>query len=67
MKVILVHLDWGLGTKDPNSDPADKTFLGMCIVNNISKWFNFCVKNSVKTSVAGSCTIMAMTESQYAC
>ena len=42
MKVILVHLDWGLGTKDPNSDPADKTFLGMCIVNNISKWFNFC-------------------------
>ena len=40
MKVLLGHLDWGLGTKGPQSDPADKTF----------------VKNGVRTSVAGSCT-----------
>ena len=26
MKVLLGHLDWGLGTKRPYSDPADKTF-----------------------------------------
>ena len=27
MKVLLGHLYWGLDTKDPHSDPADKTFL----------------------------------------
>ena len=26
MKVLLGHLDWGLGNKGPHSDPADKTF-----------------------------------------
>ena len=31
MKVLLGHLHWGLGTKDRHSDPADKTFLGLCI------------------------------------
>ena len=40
IKVLLGHLDWGLGTKGPHSDPADKTFLGLCIVSNVSKWSN---------------------------
>ena len=44
MKVFLVHLDWGLGTKGPHSDLADKTFLGLCIINNISKWSNLLLK-----------------------
>ena len=55
MKVLLGHIDWGLGTKGPHSDPADKTFLGLCIVSNVSTFLRF-VKNGVKTSVAGSCT-----------
>ena len=55
MKVLLGHLDWGLGTKGPHSDPADKTFLGLHIVSNVSKWSNLLLK-MVKTSVAGSCT-----------
>ena len=38
MKVILVHLDLGLGTKGPHSDPADKVFVGLCTVSNVSKW-----------------------------
>ena len=38
IKVFLGHLDWGLGTKGPHSDPADKTFLGLCIVSNVSKF-----------------------------
>ena len=37
MKVLLGHLDWGLGTKGPPGDPADKTFLGLHIVSNVSK------------------------------
>ena len=37
MKVFLEHLHWGLGTKGPHSDPADKIFLGLCIVSNVSK------------------------------
>ena len=41
MKVLLEHLDWGLGTKGPHSDPADKTFLGLCIFSNVSKWSIF--------------------------
>ena len=56
MKVLLGHLDWGLSTKDPHYDPADKTFLVLCIVSNVSKWSNLLLKNGVKTSVAGSCT-----------
>ena len=36
MKVPLGHLDWGLGTKGPHSDPADKTLLGLCIVSDVS-------------------------------
>ena len=44
MKVLLGHLDWGLGTKGPHSDPADKTFLGLLIVSNVSKWSNFLLK-----------------------
>ena len=32
------HLDRRLGTKDPHSDPADKTHLGLCIVSNASTW-----------------------------
>ena len=44
MKVLLGHLEWGLGTKGPHSDPADKTFLGLCIVSNVFKWSNFLLK-----------------------
>ena len=44
MKVPLGHLDWGLGTKDPHSDPVDKIFLGLRIVNNVSKWSNLLLK-----------------------
>ena len=44
MKVLLGHLDWGLGTKGPHSDPSDKTFLGLCIVSNVPKWSNFLLK-----------------------
>ena len=44
MKVLYFGaFNWGLGTKGPHNDPADKTFL-------------LFVKNGVKTSVAGSCT-----------
>ena len=46
MKVILGHLDWGLGTKSSHSDPADKTFLGLCIVSTVSKWSNRLLKMS---------------------
>ena len=44
MKVLFGNLDWGLSTKTPHSDPADKTFLGLCIVSNASKWSNFLLK-----------------------
>ena len=44
MKVLLGHLDWGLGTKSPQSDPADKTFLGLCIVSNAFNWSNLLLK-----------------------
>ena len=60
MKVLLGHLDWGLGTKGPHIDPADKTFLCLHIVSNVSKWSNLFVKNGVKTSAVGSCTIIVM-------
>ena len=44
MKVLLGHLDWELTTKGPQSDPADETFLGLCIVSNVSKWSNFLLR-----------------------
>ena len=44
MKVLLGHLDWELGTIDPHSDPADKDFLGLHIVSNVSKWSNLLLK-----------------------
>ena len=44
MKFLLGHLDWGLVTKDPQSDPADKTFLGLYIVSNVCKWSIFLLK-----------------------
>ena len=44
MKILLGHLDWELGTKGPQSDPADKTFSGLCIVSNVSKWSNVLLK-----------------------
>ena len=44
MKVLLEQLDWRLGTKGLHSDPAGKTFLGLCIVNNVSKWSNVLLK-----------------------
>ena len=44
MKVLLGYLDWGLGIKDPRSDPTDKTFLGLRIVSNVSKWSNLSLK-----------------------
>ena len=44
MNVLLGHLDWGLGTKGPHSDPADKTYLGLHIVSSVSKWSNLLLK-----------------------
>ena len=44
VRVLLGHLDRGLGTKGPQSDPTDKTFLGLCIVSNVSKWSNLLLK-----------------------
>ena len=44
IKVLLGHLDWGLGTKGPQSDPVDKSFLGLHIVSNVSKWSNLLLK-----------------------
>ena len=44
MKVLLGYLDWQLGTKDLHSDPADKSFLGLHIVNDVSKGTNRLLK-----------------------
>ena len=44
MKVLLGHLDWRLGTKGQHSDPADKTFFGLCIVSSVSKWSELLLK-----------------------
>ena len=44
MKVVLGHLNWGLGTKGPQGDPVDKTFFGLCIASNVSKWSKFLLK-----------------------
>ena len=42
------HLDCWLGTKGPHSDPADKTFLGLHIVSNVSKWSNLLFNTGLK-------------------
>ena len=44
MKALLGHLDWGLHTKGAHSGPANKTFLGLHIVSNVSKWSNVLLK-----------------------
>ena len=44
MKISIRHLDWGMDTKCPHSEPADKTFLGLCIVSNVFKWSNLLLK-----------------------
>ena len=44
MKVLLGHLDWGVDTKGPHSDPPDKTFLSLHIVSNVYKWSNVLLK-----------------------
>ena len=44
MKDLLGHLDWGLGTKGPHSDPAEKTFLGLHIFSNFSKGSSLLLK-----------------------
>ena len=41
MKDLFRNLDRGLDTKGPLSDPADKTYLGLRIVSNVSKGSNF--------------------------
>ena len=51
MKVFWGDLDCGLGTKGLHSDPADKTFLDLCIVSNFLKRSNLLLK-------MGSCTIV---------
>ena len=48
MKVILGHLDRALKAYTVWQDPADKTFLGMCIVSNVSKWSNLLLKMRLK-------------------
>ena len=44
MKVLLGYLDWGLHTKGAHSGPANKTFLGLHIVSNVSKCSNVLLK-----------------------
>ena len=44
IKVLSGDLDWWLGTKGLQSDPADKTYLGLHIVSNVSKWSNLLLK-----------------------
>ena len=48
MKVLLGNLDKGLSTKSPHSDPADKNFLGLCIVSSVSKGPNLLLKMGLK-------------------
>ena len=45
MKVLLGHLGRGLGTKGPRSDPADKTFLGLCYCQQCFKVVKRFAKN----------------------
>ena len=44
MKVLLGHLDWGLGTTDMQSDPAGNRFVGLHSVSNVSKRSNLLLK-----------------------
>ena len=44
MKVFWEHLDRELGTKGPHTDPADKPFLRLYIVGNVSRWSNLLLK-----------------------
>ena len=44
MKVLLGHLDWGLGTKGLQSNPVNKTFLGLGTVSNVSDWPSLMLK-----------------------
>ena len=53
MKVLLGHLDWGLGTKGLHSDPG----FWVCLLSAMFLSGQTFVKNGVKTSIAGSCTI----------
>ena len=55
MKVLLGHLDWGLGTKDQQSDPAIQNFFRSAYSQQCFQVAKPFVKNGVKTSVAGSC------------
>ena len=48
MKVFLGNLDWRLGTKDLHSDLADKNFLGLRIISNVSKRSNLLLKMGQK-------------------
>ena len=57
MKVNLRHLDQGLDTRGPHSDPADKHFLGSAYCQQYFYMMKAFVKNGVKISVTGSCTI----------
>ena len=45
MKFLLRHLDWGLDTKGPHSDPAENVVLGQSIAINFSKWPYLLLKN----------------------
>ena len=44
MKVLLGYLNWVVGTKGLDSETADKTFLSLRIVSNVSKWSNLWLK-----------------------
>ena len=41
-KVLLGHLDWGLSTEGPHSDPADNTFLGSALSAMFLSGQTFC-------------------------
>ena len=43
MNVLLGHLDWGLGSKGPHSDPA-ANIQGLDIGSSVSKWSNLLSK-----------------------
>ena len=57
MKVLLGHLDWGLGTKGLRCDAAGKTFFGSVLYQQCFEVGKTFVKNTVEISVAVSCTI----------
>ena len=44
MNALLGYLNWELGTKGQFSDPSDKTFLGLCIVNSVPNWSKILLK-----------------------